>query len=223
MTRSIHLIGDSHLNSIHDSLFDLIKLQSIGKNIIKASPEECYKLLYDKDTDTEYHFHYKPGRLAYKIDYSNLKFSENIKRGDKVILYLGDCDVRLHLTRFHNAIEVVESYVLNTVEHFTENEIFFLTPVPPLDEMQGSSIVNKKTLEWVNNRTTPEERGLEYNLFVDNLYAMCKKLSLPEPIDIRFGSKFLSSDYRRSDLLHVSIDHGKKIAQEIMKRSELYN
>jgi hypothetical protein len=224
MTQSIHFIGDSHTIPLYNAFLCFTRNPIENENtIIQPYPQEEYRVTYDKKNDVEYHFHSRPGRAAHNIDYNNLNFSKQIKSGDKVIAYLGECDIRIYLPKYKNTKEIVEAYVHNTKNHFKDNPIFFLTPVPPIDQSYGVSKDDPDTMQRINYWSEPEDRLTEYKIFMDHLSKMCIELSLPAPIDISFGQEYLSSIHRDSDMVLARTEHGKKMAKEIMKRSDLYN
>ncbi|CAB4145984.1 hypothetical protein UFOVP1491_22 [uncultured Caudovirales phage] len=221
MSKSIHFIGDSHvigLNNAFISFFDTIEIKN--EDTGKRYPDEEYRSSYDKNNDITYHFHSKPGRLAYNVDYNNLNFSKYIKKGDIIIPFLGECDIRLYLHRFNNTQKVVENYVRNTKNHFKDNAIFFLTPLAPINQMYEISLKNK---EYGNYNTHPKVRIKEYKIFMDYLYKICIELSLPAPIDISLRKNYISAIHRDWDMVHVKLEHSKKMVKKIMKRSDLYN
>jgi hypothetical protein len=192
-----------------------LKINSSEKNLFDPIAEK-YMSAYDKENDLIYHFHLKPGRLAYNPGYENIPYLNKIKAGDTVIACMGECDVRLHLYRFNSTEEIVEAYVRNTAEYFAENKLFFLTPLPPLNETIFLSSAKRG-----NYYSPPEERIKEQTTFVTTLNRVCSELDLPEPIDIGFGSYFLGSTHRSEDKLHVNTFYCKKIAKTILNRKDI--
>lgn len=216
MTKSIHFIGDSHLMAIYNGFMCYsFKIHTAEKNLADPTSEK-YVSVYNKENDLMIHFHIKPGRLAYKPDYENIKSLDKIKAGDTVIACMGECDVRLHLYRFNSTKEVAQAYVRDTVSYFAENKLFFLTPLPPLNETIFLSSIKRG-----NHYSPPKERIDEQETFVTELNALCSELDLPQPIDIGFGSYFLDSTHRSEDELHVNIFYSKKIAEAILSRKDI--
>ena len=58
---------------------------------------------------------------------------------------------------------------------------------------------------------------------MDYLYKICIELSLPAPIDISLRKNYISAIHRDWDMVHVKLEHSKKMVKKIMKRSDLYN
>jgi hypothetical protein len=217
MTKSIHFVGDSHIVSFYNAILLEDGFQrKYNKYGHLLYPNENYWTAYNPYTDQEYSFHSKPGKLAYKIDYSYMKFSHNIKAGDIVIASIGECDIRLYLHKYNNTKEVVEAYVRETLAHFAENRVFFLTPIPPIDQ------VYEVHLKGDYYQSDPAPRILEHANFVKYLKKECSRLSLPEPIDIGFGSDVLGIENRDHDSLHISEEHSAKVVKEIFKRQDLH-
>lgn len=217
MTQSIHIIGDSHVIEMYNSiLLEKGFKKKFNKYGYLLYPNENYWTAYNSYSDIEFNFHSKPGRLAYKIDYSQMKFSHNIKAGDTVIASMGECDIRLHLHRNNNTQEVVKAYVRQTLDHFAENRVFFLTPIPQLDQTYHVD------LKGEHFAFSAESRILEHNNFIKYLKQECSRLSLPEPIDISLGLDTLGLDNRGEDLLHVSASHSQKVIKVILSRQDLY-
>ena len=217
MTKSIHFIGDAHVTSIYNAILseDGVARKS-NKNGYNLYPSENCWTAYNFNTGQEYNFHSKPGRLAYKIDYSSMKFLNNIKAGDTVIASMGECDIRLCLHKHKNTQEVVEAYVRETLAYFAENRVFFLTPVPQ------TSTEYTVTIDGEDFTFDADIRLAEHKNFVKYLVDICSELSLPEPIDISFGLDTLEIENRDEDGIHMSEEHSVKVLKEILKRQDLH-
>lgn len=186
------------------------------------------KILYiigDSHTELLSYIHthyYKPNNILFLFTRLNAKTAWNLNlkkeelisekgsifnyRENKEIIImpaLGEVDIRFHLHFFKNTKEVVKKYVNEVVNHFQNNQVKFLLPVPPssfenLEHSEGSIL----------------ERKLIYNDFCFYLEEESKNHNLLPPVSILEAlgcDEILNKDYR--DGCHLSNEKAIKVLE----------
>lgn len=140
--KNILLIGDSHIQGLYAAWTEIIRFQ---------------------ESDCEIEFLEYSGVSAYSVDFSNITQSQI---QDKVILMcFGENDIRRRLPKYNNATEVVAKYIQKAKDHFKNNRIIFLQPVPQaLDHLTDEFKKKNKDMQGFIPYTL-EERLVQQNNF----------------------------------------------------------
>ena len=145
----ITIIGDSHAEGISSGLSEFARINNV-------------------DIKTEFVKYH--GGYAYKVDYSNINTADLY--GHTLLFHFGENDCRRKLPKYKNAEETAKTYIQKTLEHFKDNRLIFIQPVPQaLNELTHEFQFSPKEFnplekrieqQRIFNKTISEYKGIEY-------------------------------------------------------------
>ena len=219
---NFYVFGDSHTVFLGAPELDVFssKLPELSIREYCNQKNGISSILYGK------YCHLGP-RLAYTFDpfiieeFIDKQNMQNFEVGSIVYFYLGEIDIRCHLVKHKNSMEVANQYFERTLEWANRNRVSprWILPPPPGDF--GFRDSNYPKLGTII------QRALAHKRFCETLIYLCRGHAIETPIFLkkqyllnRFPSHILNSKYS-DDGCHYNSQANVKLENRIVKLAAL--